>query len=248
MRVVSMVPSWTETLIASDVNVVGRTRFCIHPADKVKSIPIVGGTKDWLLAKLNSLNADMLILDQDENPRFMSQESGVPHFSSQICSVENVSKTLVSMSKFLKSDPLLTFARRWDQVISHCNNAKPVVTDTVPALLEWGLKPREPPQKIVYLIWRQPWMAASRQTFIGSLLALLGVEIESFDQPYPEIDVNSYSPADTMLLFSSEPYPFLKKKAELAKLKIPHAFVDGEKLSWFGLRSLQYLESIVKKI
>ena len=45
MRVVSLVPSLTETLIDCGVNVVGRTRFCIHPADRVHDIPAVGGTK-----------------------------------------------------------------------------------------------------------------------------------------------------------------------------------------------------------
>ena len=66
---ISMVPSWTETLISCGVEVVGRTRYCIHPTPVVKDIAVVGGTKNIDWKKVREIDADLLILDQEENPR-----------------------------------------------------------------------------------------------------------------------------------------------------------------------------------
>ena len=73
-KVVSLVPSWTETLIEANVNVIGRTRFCIYPAQKVKDIAVVGGTKSVNIDQLSRLQPDFIVVDQQENTREMADQ------------------------------------------------------------------------------------------------------------------------------------------------------------------------------
>ncbi len=90
MRVVSLIPSWTETLLEAGVNVVGRTRFCVYPADKVRNIPAVAGTKNWDFAAIKALKPDLLLLDKEENPKWMAEQTEIPVFSTHITSIQSM--------------------------------------------------------------------------------------------------------------------------------------------------------------
>ena len=71
MRVVSLVPSLTQTLFDLGLTtdeVVGRTPWCIHPKDKVEQVMIVGGTKTPNLNKIRNLEPDLIVMDKEENP------------------------------------------------------------------------------------------------------------------------------------------------------------------------------------
>jgi hypothetical protein len=96
------------------------------------------------------------------------------------------------------------------------------------------------------MIWRNPWMSVSKQTFIGSMLETCGFGpfLRDFETKYPQIDLAAFKPANTLLLFSSEPYPFLRKRSVLKPVTHPYAFVNGECFSWFGVRALKFLESL----
>lgn len=236
-----MVPSWTETLLWAGVEVVGRTRFCIHPEDRVRSIPKVGGTKDWNADKVRALNPDLLVLDAEENPRWMAQEEGLAYWASHVESVASLPSTLLELSAVLDAPPLSELSRRWQRVLK--NARWPVSLDSLPGVLEWGRRPSGPVETVVYVIWRDPWMAVGPRTFIGSVLAHLGLRVYPFEERYPQIEISAL-PAGTLLLFSSEPYPFLRKRDGLNDLGLPYAFVDGESFSWFGIRSLEFLESV----
>ncbi len=117
MRVVSLVPSWTETLIEAGVDVIGRTRFCIHPSAQVQGIPVVGGTKDWKLAAIRELAPDLIILDQEENPKFMAEQSPAPYLSSHITKVESVSEALAQMAVRLRNPELIKLSVRWAEIV-----------------------------------------------------------------------------------------------------------------------------------
>lgn len=243
MRVVSMVPSWTETLIAAGVDVVGRTRFCIHPGDKIKSIPAVGGTKDWNWDKIRELKPDMIVLDKEENPKMMSEQQEIPFVATHVTAIEDMPQALKYLSQHLKNQKLEEFAKEWEKVLE-----KPVVQKPdIPAVLQWGRTPSKVIKKVIYLIWKNPWMTVSADTFVGSVLSYCGQKkmLPTYPQKYPQIDLENLTDKEsTLLLFSSEPYPFLKKQETLADLGFPYAFVDGEKLSWFGIRSLRFLQSL----
>ena len=72
-KIVCLVPSWTETLLLAGALVVGRTRFCIHPANLVADIPVVGGTKNMKLEDILRLEPDLVIMDQEENRLEMAE-------------------------------------------------------------------------------------------------------------------------------------------------------------------------------
>lgn len=238
-----MVPSWTETLIEAGVNVVGRTRFCIHPKTQ---IPVVGGTKDWNLAKIASLKPDFILLDKEENPIIMSEQCTIPYLTTHITSLFDVPPHLRILSNRLANPKLNDYANDWEDVL----HQRPINLNglglSVPGLIKWGRKPSAQIKKIIYIIWKNPWMSVSSDTFIGSMLSHcgLGMYIDKYEEKYPCVDLESFTEkTTTLLLFSSEPYPFLKQHHGLNELGFPYAFVNGEALSWFGLRSLQFLKN-----
>lgn len=263
MKIASLVPSWTETLIACEANVVARTRYCIHPHDKIKRIPAVGGTKqiDW--AKLASSGAEYLILDRDENPKAIADQSPIPFVASDIHSINDVPHALEDFAKvFSENAPnvavnLRRLKARWEKVCASASGASRPAPRWIdlPGVMEWWREPKnglesivKGEMEIVYVIWKDPWMVAAPQTFIGSMISAVG--FGGFHRKeaalYPELDLESLDPEKTVLLLSSEPFPFAKKREGTEPLvsQFPCAVIDGEPFSWFGLRSLEFLENL----
>jgi iron complex transport system substrate-binding protein len=242
MKVVSLVPSWTETLLESGVNVTGRTRFCVHPGRAVAEIPVVGGTKDLDLEALKALKPDLLIVDKEENLPWMAQVP-CPVYVSHVTSTDDVPRELDAMSAILKNRALASLAEEWRTELAHPDYPRERVRE-LPGVLEWLTEPASEPENIIYLVWRAPWMGVSRDTFVGSMLTQVGFggRIPSFPEKYPKLDLGKFDPQKTMLLFSTEPFPFAQKKAELRGLGFQAALIDGEAYSWFGARSLRFLQ------
>lgn len=246
MRLVSLVPSWTETLIHAGAEVVGRTRYCVHPAGRVRAIPVVGGTKrvDW--QRVTGLRPDLLILDREENPRAMADEAPVPWMATHVTAVEDVEGELVRLAERLELPALVALAERWRAVQRAVGAGSPAEDwCRLPGVLEWIRRPEQPVERLLYLIWHDPWMAAARGTFIGSMLALLGYGrlLGDHAEQYPRIALEEHDPASTLLLFSSEPYPFARHRDLIGALPFPAALVDGESFGWYGLRALRFLET-----
>jgi len=243
MKVVSLVPSWTELLIECGVNVVGRTRFCLHPAVKVHTLPAVGGTKDLNLEKLEALKADLLILDQEENLLWMKEKSPIPTLVTHVTSIDSVAGEIKKMADQLPEakEQLLSIALRW-KAISHLKRTWD--WHQIPGEIETIQRTQDSYENLVYVIWKKPWMAVAKDTFIGSVLGHLGAEnlIPPFQRKYPEFQMQDFDLKKTYFLFSSEPFPFHKKKTELLQLGIEGSLVNGESFSWFGVRSLRFLE------
>lgn len=244
MRVVSLVPSWTETLLESGVNVVGRTRFCVHPKGTVESIPSLGGTKEIHLESLAKLQPDLVILDKEENLPHMAETKGWRVHCTHIESADDVPKELEALSSILANRELSNLAETWRSELARPFYPREKVAQ-LPGVLQWVREPKEEPEILLYMIWRGPWMTLSRNTFVGSMLSHLGFggRLPSFNEKYPKIDLGDFDPAKTLLLFSSEPYPFLQKARELTSLDFPSAIIDGEAYSWFGSRSLRFLQN-----
>ena len=241
-----MVPSWTETLLACGCEVVGRTRFCIHPAE-ARRIPVVGGTKtiDW--NRVRALAPDLLLLDQEENPRSMHDQSPCDVLATHVTSVRDVGPELDRLAMRLGdgAGTLRDVAARWSRIATVPPRLLAMWRD-LPGVIEW-LRPPDGPSvgPVTYLIWRDPWMAIGPGTFIASMLEAVGVpqaRLLPASGKYPTLDPDSL-PGNTVLLASSEPYPFHRKRDELLALDRPVAIVDGESFSWFGVRSLGFLES-----
>lgn len=246
MRVVSLVPSWTETLLDAGVGVIGRTRFCIHPKEKTDLIPVVGGTKDLDLGLLEELKPDLLLLDKEENLPWMAETRSWNVHVSHVDSVRSMPGEARALAEICGNAALERLAVRWEKIIETHRSPREGVSE-IPGIVSWVKKPSQEPETVLYMVWRGPWMAVSRNTFIGSMLAQLGYgdRLPAFSEKYPKIDLNDFDPAKTLILFSTEPYPFLQKKRELESLEFPSAVVDGESFGWFGLRALRFLEESV---
>ena len=234
-----MVPSWTETLVRAGVQVVGRTRYCIHPVNQVADIPIVGGTKDISWGLVADLKPDLVLLDKEENPLEMAEECPVPYLATHVTSLETLQQELARLGDYFKNAQLIEQSIRCLDVIS-APRAKWDM-NRIPGFLDWVEKPRRATNEVTYLIWKKPWMGASRQTYIGSVLDKLGADLKEFStaDKYPVLDEADLS--ERLLLFSSEPFPFHKKREELQRLGLKGAIVNGEAYSWFGTRSLDFL-------
>ncbi|MBY0555105.1 helical backbone metal receptor [bacterium] len=239
-KIVCLVPSWTETLLEAGLNVVGRTRFCIHPAEKVKNIAVVGGTKNFKLDEILALNPDFVILDKEENKKEMADaliEKNIKVVASHVESLQSASDFLAELSQAIGSQILSDYADLYKMVLnnrsqisraSFFNNS--VIQKN--AAIDFG--------NIDYVIWKNPFMVIGKNTFIADVFSLVGIELKR-NEKYPEVGAEELK--NKFVLFSSEPYPFAKDFKSLTAEGYKAALIDGEKISWYGIRNIRFLES-----
>ena len=243
MRVISLVPSLTETLIDCGVEVVGRTRFCIHPQPGVASIPVVGGTKEANWNRCVALKPDLILMDREENTLEMSQSCPFPWIATHITSAAVVGRELDKVAESIGNQGITDLARAWAALV-----ARPDLVcqhwQSIPGLLGKVGDPVLEGARLEYMIWRDPWMAVSRNTFIGSILSKVGIggQLAEHSTAYPTLDDQHLPRADTFYLFSSEPFPFQRYANDLTQRGFNGAIVDGEYYSWFGTRSYRRLK------
>lgn len=244
LRVVSLVPSWTETLVACGCEVVGRTRYCIHPVSAVESIPLLGGTKSLKIDLLKSLAPDLVVMDREENTKEMADACGCPILDTHVRSLEDLPRELRRLHQALHQPALQKLERAWTEILQAPRRQE---SSELPGLIQWWRPPEKAVEAYVYVIWRKPWMAVHPQSFIGSLCDKLGLPLYQFSderstQSYPEFRLEELEGRNLGLLLSSEPYPFGRKRSLQSELSgWPVALVDGESYSWFGLRSARFL-------
>ena len=245
-RIACLVPSISELLFALELHeqLIARTHFCIHPADQIAQIPSVGGTKKINHAKLKELAPTHVILNIDENTKEMAEKLAeyVPHLI--------VTHPLAPHDNLELYQLLGSIFNRQTQAHALC--------EQFTAALE-ALKPLQaPPKNVLYLIWRNPWMTISRDTYISRTLALLGWQTipEKSAARYPTVEFNEQllSTID-LVLFSSEPYSFTHEDMQqfahdyaIAEDRL--ALIDGEMTSWYGSRAIQgmyYLAEFAQK-
>lgn len=283
--VISMVPSWTETLIFAGANVVGRTRFCIHPNESIRKIKAIGGTKNVssnfeeamnLIGEMssNSRVCPLVILDKEENPKEFEAlflNKGCEVFASEVTSLQSFGRELMNLSELFPAPSsvarnLHQYADRLEKLLQHNASTNDVCFGFGEALFgdtkfespedleEFYRAVRRGEAQLVYVIWKSPWMCVGPGTYIESVLQFLFRRQALSLLPssllwtgtrgggkYPEFDLEEV-PESSLLVYSSEPFPFSK---DLARLR-PGLLVDGERLSWFGIRSIRYLENLVE--
>ena len=231
-RIVSLVPSITEMLCDFGLapQLVGRTGFCIHPQALVASIAKVGGTKDVNLDKLRALAPSHVIVNIDENTRIVADAlaSFVPHVvvTHPCAPLDNLALAQLLGGIFCVEQK----AQQWCDAFHREYAALQAI-------------PPGPARRIVYSIWRKPWMTVSSDTYIARMMAELNWMVPAIDPPsrYPAF---SWTPdllqgIDGVLL-SSEPYRFEQADADalVQQIGMPVRLIDGEMMSWYGTRAL----------
>ncbi len=226
LRIVSLVPSQTELLydLGLDKEVVGITKFCIHPEEWFRTKTRVGGTKQVNIEKIRSLSPNLVIANKEENTPedIFAIESFCPVWTSDISSlnqaldmIENISELTSSKNKALElaHNISLEFSRLSFPAIYRC----------------------------AYMIWKDPWMVAGGDTFINDMLKACGLHNAWVEERrYPTIELSELIQKNVqILLLSSEPYPFkFSDLDDLAKIlpEIKIVLVEGEPFSWYGSR------------
>jgi ABC-type Fe3+-hydroxamate transport system substrate-binding protein len=227
-RIISLVPSQTELLhyLGLADRVVGITKFCVHPGEWFTSKTKVGGTKKFRFDIIDSLQPDLIIGNKEENYQegINQLATKYPVWISDITNWHSALEMIKSIGNLVNEDV------KANHLLNNINykfeNIKPF-----------------PTRRVLYFIWKNPWMAAGKNTFIDTILSRIGLVNCLESERYPELsieEINKLSPE--IILLSSEPFPFQQKNIEELQLITPKTkilLVDGEMFSWYGSRLLQ---------
>lgn len=229
-RIVSVVPSQTELLfdLGLDREVVGITKFCVHPGEWFRTKTRVGGTKQLNIDKIKELQPDLVIVNKEENTKEQI-EALTNEFPVWISDIKNIADAL----QMIQAVGLL---------VGREQKANSLVDDIVAG---FTMLPQSAAEKrVAYLIWYNPWMSVGGDTFISSMINAIGWKnVLAGKERYPEItleELEAYNPE--LVLLSSEPFPFKEKHIVEVKARLPNAevkLVDGEMFSWYGSRMLK---------
>jgi ABC-type Fe3+-hydroxamate transport system substrate-binding protein len=229
-RIISLVPSQTELLfdLGLDEEVVGITKFCIHPKEKVAQKEKVGGTKNLNIEKIKALNPTLIIANKEENNKEQIEElaKAFPVWISDVTDLQSALEMIAAVGK-------MTGKEKEAEELS--NNISKAFASYAPL--------RET-KNTAYFIWQKPLMVAGNNTFIKDMLHHCGFKncFENLNGHYPEISATQLQQANPeVILLSSEPFPFHEKHVKDFQKICPAAkvvLVDGELFSWYGSRLL----------
>ncbi|MFL6241826.1 MAG: helical backbone metal receptor [Acidimicrobiia bacterium] len=225
MRVVSLVPSVTETLRALGVEPVACTRFCEQP-----DLPAVGGTKNPDIEAIVALSPDLVVVNDEEN-RIEDADAlvaaGLRVHSMSPRSVADVGPAVVALADAVGVDTPAPFSLdEWERWLDEQRAVAPGVA-----------------RRAAVLVWRRPWMATSADTYGSSLLELLGIEnvFAGAGARYPETTLEEIAARRAKLVvLPGEPYPFKDRHVDEVEAIVRGAdvrLVDGRDLFWWGIRT-----------
>ena len=234
-RIVSLVPSQTEFLfdLGLDDKVVGITKFCINPEVWFRSKTRIGGTKKVNFEKIKALSPDLIIANKEENLEsdIRQLQKKYQVYTSDILDLKDAFKMMTDIGS------LTDTTEKTGTIISQISND----FESIP---KYDLK-------VLYLIWKDPYMAAGQHTFITSMLNQCGLKnIDESNLRYDEISKDKIRDLNPDFIFlSSEPYPFKAKHiAEITKFSNAKTIlVDGEIFSWYGTR-LTHFKTYIKSL
>ena len=243
-RIISIVPSQTELLysLGLEQEVVGITKFCIHPDSWFRTKQRVGGTKKLDFDKIAALKPDLIIGNKEEN-------------------AEEQIKALMSlypvwMSDIHNLDDALGMMQLVGELTERVEKANEIIAKAKENFK--GLRKEQYPlRNAMYFIWKEPYMVAGHDTFIDNMLSLCNLKNLSAELSgrYPEASVDTIKKLKPeVILLSSEPFPFSEKHMEEFKAICPAAkvvLVNGEDFSWYGSRLLgapEYFKSLLNQM
>lgn len=241
-KIISLVPSQTELLfdLGLDKEVIGITKFCVHPDKWFREKKRIGGTKKLHLDEILSLNPDLIIANKEENTQaeieFLAQR--LPVWISDIRTI----------------DDGLEMIRRVGDLTGKKNQALQLCDEILKGFS--GLTPAYKPLSVAYFIWKSPWMSVGNDTFIHDVTRSLGWQnVYAHHTRYPETSIGELIQLNPdLVLLSSEPYPFKEQHIAELSAMLPNAKIllaDGEMFSWYGSRmrlAVSYFHSLLSTI
>ncbi len=227
MRIVSLVPSWTEYIVdlGCGDQLVGRTKFCVRAPGFESSSKIIGGTKSFHIDQVKQLEPDLIIACREENSK--DQVEACLAFASVLTTdVRCIHSALEALVQVATAVDKSTEGEHWRRQIEDA----------------WG-EPRSLHSRAAYVIWNQPRMLAGYDTYIHHVMQWWGFENacpSGMADRYPSLAKNEWEAMECdVVLLSSEPFPFEKKHLESFETAQRSArLVDGEAFSWYGSRML----------
>jgi Periplasmic binding protein len=246
-RIVSLVPSITELLcdLGLSEQLVGRTGFCIHPWETVRTIPKVGGTKDVLMDRVRELEPTHVVVNVDENLKEDAETLAefVPNVvvTHPLEPRDNLDLYRQMGREFDRGAEAEELCGRFEEAYSRAEAAA------------------GPERSVLYLIWRDPWMTVAPDTYIARTLALSNWRTQPsvLQEPvgdkgqgvrYPEVALADFGGVDRVLL-SSEPFHFKGRHVAEVEALVPGAevsLIDGEMTSWYGSRAIAGLDYLAE--
>lgn len=226
-RIVSIVPSQSELLwdLSLEKELVGITKFCIHPHHMATSVALVGGTKKLNIQKIRELQPEIIIANKEENEQSQIEELA-KEFPVWISDIHNLDEAIEMIE--LLGDLFDRKEKSLELVATIKSTFQQLTTS--------------PNVKVAYFIWNDPLMVAGKNTFIDNMLKRCNFENVFLhkDSRYPEISIEELQKANPeIILLSSEPFPFKEKHVVEFQKLLPNSkviIVDGELFSWYGSR------------
>ncbi len=240
-RIISLVPSQTEFLYDLGLRdeVVGVTKFCLHPELWYRSKTRVGGTKQYHFDRIAALKPDLIIGNKEENEKEQIETlmEQYPVWMSDIYGLEDAYEMMLKLGEIVSKD----------------RQAQSLVNQT---RLGFSDFPEGKGLRVVYLIWHKPIMAAANHTFIQEMLSQCGwINALATQTRYPQLTLEVLQSLNPdLLLLSSEPFPFKEKHVNFYQELLPSTqvkLVDGEAFSWYGTRLLKtqpYLQDLMNEL
>lgn len=245
-RIISLIPSQTELLydLGLEEEVIGISKFCIHPSSWHQQKEKIGGPKQLNIDKIRSLKPDLILGNKEENikEQIESLEGIAPVWLSDITTLEEAYDMIHQIGILVKKE------EKAIEIVS--------VTQAKKQDFEKDSRIQSEVKSAAYLIWRKPWMAAAKGTFIDHLMQLSGFQnIFENHSRYPEVELEALVQMNPQtILLSSEPFPFQERHAQEireAGYKGEIIFVDGEMFCWYGSRlmhTFDYFKTLIKQM
>jgi ABC-type Fe3+-hydroxamate transport system substrate-binding protein len=229
-RIISLVPSQTELLfdLGLDEEIIGITKFCIHPDKWFRTKQRIGGTKNLQINTIRKLQPDLVIANKEENTKDQIEEirQFCPVWTSDISNLRGALDMMTLVGQL---------TNRQNRALELVEQIK-LIFKTLPI--------NQSTKKAAYLIWKDPFMAAGGGTFIHNMMQYGGLEnVFLHCKRYPVVTLDELRKSSMeIILLSTEPYPFSEKDLAELSIQIPGkkiVLADGEMFSWYGSRLLQ---------
>jgi hypothetical protein len=242
-RIISLVPSQTELLYDLGLRdeVIGITKFCIHPVEWFRRKQRVGGTKNLKIDLIKSLNPDLILANKEEN---LKEEIEILQndFNVYVSDISTINEALQMIEDIGK--------------LVHCQQKSIEIVNGIKAeMMTQSRLEKKDKIDALYLIWQNPYMVAGNDTFIHDMMLEAGFNNLVKQNRYPMMtleEIKSINP--TVIMLSSEPFPFADKHIIEWQMQLPNTkiiLVDGELFSWYGsrmLKSFQYFRGLYEEL